>query len=95
MAEPTEQLFKPASLAPAARLLEACEAFSSRSARAEELLRGLTLTSELSGAVVCCIAAAELEMQPHLQQLLLRAAAYGKCYLPTATGGDGGDGASP
>ena len=82
VAEPTEQLFKPASLAPAARLLEASEAFTARSARADELLRGLG--SELAGAVACCIEAAELELQPALQQLLLRAAAYGKCYMPTA-----------
>ena len=46
--------------------------------------------------MVCCIEAAELELQPKLQQLLLRAAAYGKCYLPsrpsTATdSGDSGD----
>ena len=103
VAEPTEQLLKPASLAPAARLLEASEAFTARSARADELLRGLG--SELAGAVACCIEAAELELQPALQQLLLRAAAYGKCYLPSAPsppppssaaerGGRGGGGAS-
>ena len=55
--------------------------------------------------MACCIEAAELELQPALQQLLLRAAAYGKCYLPSAPsppppssaaerGGRGGGGAS-
>ena len=43
--------------------------------------------------MVCCIEAAELELQPKLQQLLLRAAAYGKCYLPSrpSTATDSGD----
>ena len=45
--------------------------------------------------MVTCIEAAELELQPELQQLLLRAAAYGKCYLPsTHQGGGGGGGGS-
>ena len=43
--------------------------------------------------MVCCIEAAELELEPKLQQLLLRAAAYGKCYLPNrpSTAADSGD----
>ena len=46
--------------------------------------------------MVCCIEAAQLELEPKLQQLLLRAAAYGKCYLPNlpnrpSTAADSGD----
>ena len=78
--ETTEGLFKPGSLAPAARLLEASEAFARRSARADELLRGLG--AELPGAVVACLQAAEHELEAPLQRRLLRAAAYGKCYAP-------------
>ena len=49
-------------------LLQASEAFRAKSARADELLRGLG--GELSAAVGACIDAAEHELQPTVQQEL-------------------------
>ena len=78
--EPTEQVFMPGSLAPAARLLEASTAFDQGSARSDELLQ--SLDGELPAAVTCCIHAARYEPAPSSQKRLLRAAAFGKAWVP-------------
>ena len=76
--EQTELIFTPGSLAPAARLVEACTAFNQGDARCDELL--CSLEGEMASAVICCIHASRYEIDTDAQKDLLRSAAFGKAY---------------
>ena len=70
----------PECFALAARLVNASTAYEHGSAHAEEMLR--SLVGELPHAVLCCAHAARHELSHGEQQRLLRAAAFGKAYVP-------------
>lgn len=67
------------SMAPSAVLLEAYREYQKSSHKADEYVR--MVDSQLSDSVTTCIEAASDQNNVELQQLLLRAALYGRCFL--------------
>ncbi|KAK2888891.1 hypothetical protein Q8A67_014266 [Cirrhinus molitorella] len=76
-----EEIFKIASMAPGALLLEAHKEYEKESQKADEYLREIKEQSLLSEAVRQCVEAAGHEYEPETQKTLLRAASFGKCFL--------------
>ncbi|CAH1775290.1 unnamed protein product [Owenia fusiformis] len=74
----TEDIFKIGSMSPGAMLFEASREFQRGSQRADEYIR---MIPDIGRAVEECIEAAGEEHEPSKQQLLLRAASFGKCFL--------------
>uniref|UniRef100_A0ACB8E994 Vacuolar protein sorting-associated protein 16 n=1 Tax=Sphaerodactylus townsendi TaxID=933632 RepID=A0ACB8E994_9SAUR len=83
--ESTQEIFKIASMAPGALLLEAQKAFEKESQKADEYLREIKEQNLLPEAVMKCIEAASYEHDPETQKALLRAASFGKCFVDTFT----------
>ncbi|XP_067389630.1 vacuolar protein sorting-associated protein 16 homolog isoform X2 [Emydura macquarii macquarii] len=79
--EASEEIFKIASMAPGALLLEAQKEYEKESQKADEYLREIKDQKLLSEAVQQCIEAAGYEHEPETQKSLLRAASFGKCFL--------------
>ncbi|XP_038186849.1 vacuolar protein sorting-associated protein 16 homolog isoform X2 [Arvicola amphibius] len=77
----SEEIFKIASMAPGALLLEAQKEYEKESQKADEYLREIQELGQLIQAVQQCIEAAGHEHQPDMQKSLLRAASFGKCFL--------------
>ncbi|XP_054707259.1 vacuolar protein sorting-associated protein 16 homolog [Uloborus diversus] len=75
-------VFKIGSLSPSALLLEASNEFRRHSHKADEYIRMIREKSELEEAVECCLKAAGHEFQPPTQKMLLRAASFGKNFIP-------------
>ncbi|KAL6073866.1 Vacuolar protein sorting-associated protein 16 [Balamuthia mandrillaris] len=75
----TEEIFKIGSTAPAALLYDALMHFEKGSPKADENIRAVK--DELQDAVEACIEAAGHEFSPTMQQRLLKAASFGKCFL--------------
>ncbi|TRY82477.1 hypothetical protein DNTS_029961 [Danionella cerebrum] len=78
---PCEEIFKIASMAPGALLLEAHKEYEKESQKADEYLREIKEQSLLTEAVKQCVEAAGHEHEPETQKTLLRAASFGKCFL--------------
>ncbi|XP_066543432.1 vacuolar protein sorting-associated protein 16 homolog [Amia ocellicauda] len=76
-----EEIFKIASMAPGALLLEAHKEYEKESQKADEYLREIKEQSLLGEAVRQCVEAAGYEQEPETQKTLLRAASFGKCFL--------------
>ncbi|KAJ3135793.1 hypothetical protein HK100_002286 [Physocladia obscura] len=76
----TEDVFKIGSTAPGAILYDAFDNFQKKSPRADENIRNIK--SELSLAVDTCLEAAAHEFNSSRQKSLLRAASFGKCFIP-------------
>ncbi|XP_063068517.1 vacuolar protein sorting-associated protein 16 homolog [Engraulis encrasicolus] len=76
-----EEIFKIASMAPGALLLEAHKEYEKESQKADEYLREIKEQSLLGEAVRQCVEAAGHEHEPDTQKTLLRAASFGKCFL--------------
>ncbi|KAG9349381.1 hypothetical protein JZ751_027824, partial [Albula glossodonta] len=76
-----EEIFKIASMAPGALLLEAHKEYEKESQKADEYLREIKEQSLLGEAVRQCVEAAGYEHEPETQKTLLRAASFGKCFL--------------
>lgn len=76
-----EEIFKIASMAPGALLLEAHKEYEKGSQKADEYLREIKEQSLLGEAVRQCLEAAGHEHEPDTQKTLLRAASFGKCFL--------------
>ncbi|XP_062853841.1 vacuolar protein sorting-associated protein 16 homolog isoform X2 [Trichomycterus rosablanca] len=76
-----EEIFKIASMAPGALLLEAHKEYEKESQKADEYLREIKERDQLVEAVKQCIEAAGHEHDPDTQKTLLRAASFGKCFL--------------
>ncbi|XP_038256029.1 vacuolar protein sorting-associated protein 16 homolog [Dermochelys coriacea] len=79
--EASEEIFKIASMAPGALLLEAQREYEKESQKADEYLREIKDQNLLSEAARQCIEAAGYEHEPETQKSLLRAASFGKCFL--------------
>ncbi|KAJ6658609.1 hypothetical protein lerEdw1_019997 [Lerista edwardsae] len=79
--EASQEIFRIASMAPGALLLEAQKEYEKESQKADEYLREIKDQKLLSEAVRQCIEAASYEQQPDIQKSLLRAASFGKCFL--------------
>ncbi|KAE8628373.1 hypothetical protein XENTR_v10007488 [Xenopus tropicalis] len=77
----TEDIFKIASMAPGALLLEAQKEYEKESQKADDYLREIKDQNHLSDAVENCIEAAGYEHAPEMQKSLLRAASFGKCFV--------------
>lgn len=77
--EVTEKIFKIGSMEPGAMLFEASKEFYKGSQKADEYIR--IIKDKLEIAVSQCIEAAGHEIDPAKQKPLLRAAAFGKCFL--------------
>ncbi|XP_037091632.1 vacuolar protein sorting-associated protein 16 homolog [Pollicipes pollicipes] len=73
-------VFRIGSMDPAAVLLETYREYEKRSHRADEYLR--MIWNQLKQAVTSCVEAAGHEHSAELQKLLLRAAQYGKSFIP-------------
>jgi hypothetical protein len=78
-------VFKIGSEAAGALLLEAHKEFQKKTHRANEYMRILCDKAEHELAVRQCIEAAGFEFKASNQKMLLRAAAYGKCFVPTGS----------
>ncbi|XP_028809833.1 vacuolar protein sorting-associated protein 16 homolog isoform X2 [Denticeps clupeoides] len=76
-----EEIFKIASMAPGALLLEAHKEYEKESQKADEYLREIKEQSLLGEAVRQCVEAAGHEHDIETQKILLRAASFGKCFL--------------
>ncbi|XP_028998348.1 vacuolar protein sorting-associated protein 16 homolog [Betta splendens] len=76
-----QDIFKIASMAPGALLLEAHREYEKSSQKADEYLREIKEQSMLREAVRQCVEAAGHEYDPKTQKSLLRAASFGKCFL--------------
>ncbi|KPP61981.1 vacuolar protein sorting-associated protein 16-like [Scleropages formosus] len=76
-----EEIFKIASMAPGALLLEANREYEKESQKADEYLREIKEQDLLGEAVKQCVEAAGYEHEPETQKMLLRAASFGKCFL--------------
>ncbi|XP_068612430.1 vacuolar protein sorting-associated protein 16 homolog [Brachionichthys hirsutus] len=76
-----QDIFKIASMAPGALLLEAHREYEKSSQKADEYLREIKEQSMLGEAVRHCVEAAGHEYDPDVQKSLLRAASFGKCFL--------------
>lgn len=68
------------SMAPGSILLEASKEFQKKSHHADEYLR--TIKDQLEDAITQCVQAAGYEYFPSTQKMLLRAAAFGKGFIP-------------
>ncbi|XP_044284737.1 vacuolar protein sorting-associated protein 16 homolog isoform X2 [Varanus komodoensis] len=79
--EASQEIFKIASMAPGALLLEAQKEYEKESQKADEYLREIKDQKLLPEAVEQCIAAASHEHEPQIQKALLRAASFGKCFI--------------
>ncbi|XP_074848263.1 vacuolar protein sorting-associated protein 16 homolog [Carettochelys insculpta] len=79
--EASEEIFKIASMAPGALLLEAQREYEKESQKADEYLWEIKDQKLLAEAVRQCIEAACYEHEPETQKSLLRAASFGKCFL--------------
>lgn len=77
----TEEIFKIASMAPGALLMEAQKEYEKQSQKADDYLREIKDQNLLPVAVAKCIEAAGYEYAPEMQKSLLRAASFGKCFL--------------
>ncbi|KAG8453094.1 hypothetical protein GDO86_004782 [Hymenochirus boettgeri] len=77
----TEDIFKIASMAPGALLLEAQKEYEKESQKADDYLREIKDQNLLSEAVEDCIEASGYEHVPEMQKALLRAASFGKCFV--------------
>ncbi|NXH60479.1 VPS16 protein, partial [Rhabdornis inornatus] len=80
-AEASQEIFRIASMAPGALLLEAQKEYEKESQKADEYLREIREQQLLPEAVGQCIEAAGYEHEPETQKSLLRAASFGKCFL--------------
>ncbi|NXV74541.1 VPS16 protein, partial [Atlantisia rogersi] len=80
-AEASQEIFKIASMAPGALLLEAQKEYEKESQKADEYLREIKDQKLLPEAVSQCIEAASYEHEPDTQKSLLRAASFGKCFI--------------
>ncbi|KFP76710.1 Vacuolar protein sorting-associated protein 16, partial [Acanthisitta chloris] len=78
---PSQEIFRIASMAPGALLLEAQKEYEKESQKADEYLREIKDQQLLPEAVDECIEAAGYEHEPDTQKSLLRAASFGKCFL--------------
>lgn len=76
------EIFRIGSLAPGALLLEASKEFQRKSHKADEYIRMIREKDQLEIAVQQCIQAAAHETLPTTQKMLLRAASFGKCFVP-------------
>ncbi|XP_048390970.1 vacuolar protein sorting-associated protein 16 homolog [Stegostoma tigrinum] len=76
-----QDIFKIASMAPGALLLEAHKEYEKESQKADEYLREIKEQNLLFEAVQQCIEAAGNEYEPEMQKSLLRAASFGKCFI--------------
>lgn len=76
-----EEIFKIASMAPGALLLEAHKEYEKESQKADEYLREIKEQNLLAEAVKQCVEAAGHEYEAETQKTLLRAASFGKCFL--------------
>ncbi|XP_053493194.1 vacuolar protein sorting-associated protein 16 homolog [Ictalurus furcatus] len=76
-----EEIFKIASMAPGALLLEAHKEYEKESQKADEYLREIKEQNLLGEAVRQCVEAAGNEHEAETQKTLLRAASFGKCFL--------------
>ncbi|KAM8905162.1 vacuolar protein sorting-associated protein 16 homolog [Spinachia spinachia] len=76
-----QEIFKIASMAPGALLLEAHREYEKSSQKADDYLREIKEQSMLGEAVCQCIEAAGHEYDPNTQKSLMRAASFGKCFL--------------
>ncbi|NXR06481.1 VPS16 protein, partial [Semnornis frantzii] len=81
LAEASQEIFKIASMAPGALLLEAQKEYEKESQKADEYLREIKDQKLLPEAVSQCIEAAGYEHEPDTQKSLLRAASFGKCFI--------------
>lgn len=75
----TEDIFAIGSTSPSAMLFDALDHFDRKSPKADENIR--SIRADLVDAVDNCIEAAGHEFSEHYQRLLLKAAAFGKCFL--------------
>ncbi|XP_075898377.1 vacuolar protein sorting-associated protein 16 homolog isoform X1 [Nelusetta ayraudi] len=80
-----QDIFKIASMAPGALLLEAHREYEKSSQKADEYLREIKEQSMLGEAVAQCVEAAGHEYNPITQKSLLRAASFGKSFLTDST----------
>ncbi|GIY07057.1 vacuolar protein sorting-associated protein 16 homolog [Caerostris extrusa] len=80
--EAVTDVFRIGSLSPSAILLEASNEFRRRSHKADEYIRMIREKNELDEAVQCCLKAAGHEFLPSTQKMLLRAASFGKNFIP-------------
>ncbi|MEQ2165628.1 hypothetical protein GOODEAATRI_019070, partial [Goodea atripinnis] len=77
-----QDIFKIASMAPGALLLEAHREYEQKSSqKADEYLREIKEQNVLGDAVQQCVEAAAHEHDPETQKALMRAASFGKCFL--------------
>ncbi|XP_038126852.1 vacuolar protein sorting-associated protein 16 homolog isoform X2 [Cyprinodon tularosa] len=76
-----QDIFKIASMAPGALLLEAHREYEKSSQKADEYLREIKEQDVLGDAVRQCVEAAAHEYDPDTQKALMRAASFGKCFL--------------
>uniref|UniRef100_A0A3P8SG96 Vacuolar protein sorting-associated protein 16 homolog n=1 Tax=Amphiprion percula TaxID=161767 RepID=A0A3P8SG96_AMPPE len=76
-----QDIFKIASMAPGALLLEAHREYEKLSQKADEYLREIKEQSMLGEAVKQCVEAAGHEYDTNTQKSLMRAASFGKCFL--------------
>uniref|UniRef100_A0A3B5MEK5 Vacuolar protein sorting-associated protein 16 homolog n=1 Tax=Xiphophorus couchianus TaxID=32473 RepID=A0A3B5MEK5_9TELE len=76
-----QDIFKIASMAPGALLLEAHREYEKSSQKADEYLREIKEQNVLGDAVRQCVEAAAHEYDPDTQKALMRAASFGKCFL--------------
>lgn len=75
-------IFGIGSVSAGALLVEANKEFQRHSHRADEYIRMINEKNEMEGAVRQCIQAAGHEYGVSTQKLLLRAASFGKCFVP-------------
>lgn len=68
------------SMAPGALLLEASKGFQERNTRANDCLS--MIKNSMEEAVTQCLQAAQHEFRPQTQKMLLRAAVFGKSFIP-------------
>uniref|UniRef100_H9G3D8 Vacuolar protein sorting-associated protein 16 homolog n=1 Tax=Anolis carolinensis TaxID=28377 RepID=H9G3D8_ANOCA len=83
--EASQEIFRIASMAPGALLLEAQKEYEKESQKADEYLREIKDQNLLPEAVRQCIEAASYEQEPEIQKSLLRAASFGKCFVDKFT----------
>uniref|UniRef100_A0A1A7XRE5 Vacuolar protein sorting-associated protein 16 homolog n=1 Tax=Iconisemion striatum TaxID=60296 RepID=A0A1A7XRE5_9TELE len=76
-----QDIFKIASMAPGALLLEAHREYEKCSQKADEYLREIKEQNVLGDAVQQCVEAAGHEYDTDIQKALMRAASFGKCFL--------------
>eukprot|EP00878_Enallax_costatus_P027161 GHUV01029216.1.p1 GENE.GHUV01029216.1~~GHUV01029216.1.p1 ORF type:complete len:582 (+),score=119.59 GHUV01029216.1:259-2004(+) len=79
------QVYKPGSTAPSAQLLDARDLFDSGNAKADKILR--QMGGHLQEAVQGCATAAGLELDVTRQKALLKAAIFGRAFVPSMPAG--------